>query len=291
MARPGKTINIWDGQPNQGFQTGTQCYLYTNGNKTELYAPNDSGDAYVLLASTGWNGTVQNVKVNNVSIVSNNVANLNTQGTYNASSNKIATMSDIPVTDIQVNSTSIVSNNVANLITNTAYNASSNKIATMSDIPSIPVTDIRVNSTSILSSGVADLKTNTAYNATTNKIATMSDIPTGIWQVNINGSLSTAISTSFQMETRKYQLGLVNADKNITVTINSNMQNGEMSYLLLKHTNTTTPHTVRFTAGSGLTIYGSSAIYSLSNLCLMEFCLLKLSSTEILITYNEPIFI
>ena len=40
-------------------------------------------------------------------------------------------------TDVQINGTSIVSNNTANILTNTAYNSSSNKIATMSDIPDI----------------------------------------------------------------------------------------------------------------------------------------------------------
>ena len=43
-------------------------------------------------------------------------------------------------TDVQVNGTSITSNGVANIVTNTAYNASSNKIATMSDVPSNYVT-------------------------------------------------------------------------------------------------------------------------------------------------------
>lgn len=38
-------------------------------------------------------------------------------------------------TDVQINGTSITSNNVANIVTNTAYDASSNKIATMSDVP------------------------------------------------------------------------------------------------------------------------------------------------------------
>ena len=38
--------------------------------------------------------------------------------------------------DIQINGTSIVSNNVANIKTKTAYNSSTNKIATMSDVPS-----------------------------------------------------------------------------------------------------------------------------------------------------------
>lgn len=38
-------------------------------------------------------------------------------------------------TDVQINGTSITSGGVANIVTNTAYNASSNKIATMSDLP------------------------------------------------------------------------------------------------------------------------------------------------------------
>lgn len=37
-------------------------------------------------------------------------------------------------TDVQINGTSITSNNVANIITETAYDASTNKIATMSDL-------------------------------------------------------------------------------------------------------------------------------------------------------------
>lgn len=40
-------------------------------------------------------------------------------------------------TDVQINGTSITSSNVANIITESAYNASSNKIATMADIPSL----------------------------------------------------------------------------------------------------------------------------------------------------------
>lgn len=37
-------------------------------------------------------------------------------------------------TDVQINGTSIVSSGTANILTNTAYNASTNKIATMTDI-------------------------------------------------------------------------------------------------------------------------------------------------------------
>lgn len=40
-------------------------------------------------------------------------------------------------TDVQINGTSITSSNVANIITESAYNASSNKIATMADMPSL----------------------------------------------------------------------------------------------------------------------------------------------------------
>lgn len=38
-------------------------------------------------------------------------------------------------TDVQINGTSITNQGVANIVTNTAYNSSSNKIATMSDLP------------------------------------------------------------------------------------------------------------------------------------------------------------
>ena len=43
------------------------------------------------------------------------------------------------VIDVQVNGTSILSSKVANIVTNTAYDATNNKIATMSDIPA-PIT-------------------------------------------------------------------------------------------------------------------------------------------------------
>ena len=38
-------------------------------------------------------------------------------------------------TDVQINGTSIVSNDTANIVTNSAYNSSTNKIATMNDVP------------------------------------------------------------------------------------------------------------------------------------------------------------
>ena len=44
----------------------------------------------------GGGGTPTDVKINGTSITSNNEADIKTEGTYNASTNKIATMSDIP---------------------------------------------------------------------------------------------------------------------------------------------------------------------------------------------------
>lgn len=48
------------------------------------------------------------------------------------------------VTDFQVNGTSVVSSKVANIVTNTAYNASTNKIATIADVPVFSATDVTI---------------------------------------------------------------------------------------------------------------------------------------------------
>ena len=47
---------------------------------------------------------------------------------------------DYPVTDVKIGTTSIVSSKVATIQTNSTYNASTNKIATMSDLPTVPTT-------------------------------------------------------------------------------------------------------------------------------------------------------
>ena len=53
-----------------------------------------------------------------------------------ATTDQIPTVS-YPVTDVQIGGTSILSGTVANIVTNSTYNASTNKIATMSDLPQI----------------------------------------------------------------------------------------------------------------------------------------------------------
>lgn len=90
------------------------------------------GSGNINISSGG--GTATDVRINGTSITSNDVADIITEGTYNASTNKIATMSEVPTdtsdltngagyittnNDIQINGTSIVSNNVANITTNT----------------------------------------------------------------------------------------------------------------------------------------------------------------------------
>ena len=59
-------------------------------------------------------------------------------------------------TDVQINGTSIVSNNVANIVTNTAYNATSNKIATMADVPSVANMQTTTNLVTSVSSQSTD---------------------------------------------------------------------------------------------------------------------------------------
>ena len=59
------------------------------------------------------------------------------------------------INDIEVNGTSIVNNKIANIYTQSAYDASTNKIATMADIPEPTVTDVTVGGVSVLSNKVA----------------------------------------------------------------------------------------------------------------------------------------
>lgn len=59
-------------------------------------------------------------------------------------------------TDVQINGTSITSGGVADIVTNTAYNASSNKIATMSDLPSVANMQTTTNLVTSLSASSTD---------------------------------------------------------------------------------------------------------------------------------------
>ena len=85
-------------------------------------------------------------------------------------------------TDVQINGTSITSSNVANIITQSSYNAITNKIATMSDLPTVPTKTSDLNNDSgfitntvndltnyTLTSALSTVATSGSYNDLTNK--------------------------------------------------------------------------------------------------------------------------
>lgn len=123
--------------------------------------------------------------------------------TYNATSNKVATMGDIPD----------ISGKQDALVFNTTYNSTSNKVATMSDIPDISgkqdvlefnsaynATTNKVATMNDISGKQDELVFNTAYNASTNKVATMSDLPTNTSQLTNGAGFQTAdeVATAIQ---------------------------------------------------------------------------------------------
>ena len=87
-------------------------------------------------------------------------------------------------TDVQINGTSITSNNTANIETNSTYNASTNKIATMNDLPSVPTkTSDLTNDSGFITNTVNDLTnytltSNLATVATTGDYSDLSNKPT-----------------------------------------------------------------------------------------------------------------
>ena len=56
-----------------------------------------------------------------------------------------------PIRDIQIDGYTILNDGVASIQTNTAYNASSNKIATMADLPSVPTNYVTTDTTQTIS--------------------------------------------------------------------------------------------------------------------------------------------
>lgn len=102
--------------------SSTQTIALTSGTgTTPISIKSMSTSSYISLSGTnGWLGSY-------------GVSSSKRPVFYNGIGYTIAYTSDIP--DVQINGTSIAGQGVANIITNSAYNASSNKIATMSDLP------------------------------------------------------------------------------------------------------------------------------------------------------------
>lgn len=104
-------------KPSAGIpSTDMTSEVQTSLGKADTAIQDISGKQDVLVSGT-------NIKtINNESILGSGNITISGGGT---------------ATDVQINGTSIVSNNTANILTNTAYNSSTNKIATMSDVPNV----------------------------------------------------------------------------------------------------------------------------------------------------------
>ena len=126
---PNGAINIVDAgyithNNYETFISSGAIMYYKNGNHELLTDKIDSKQDTLI----GTQTTGQNLKtINGVTLLGTGNITIGGGGT---------------ATDVQVNGTSITSGGVANLRTNSTYNSSSNKIATMSDVPSFSFTDI-----------------------------------------------------------------------------------------------------------------------------------------------------
>ena len=115
------------------FKNITNNFIITTNNSKPtldiLYAKNIDYDIYSKEETDYKFSNKQDVLVSGTNIKTINNQSLLGSGNISISSGGTAT-------DVQVNGTSITSDNTANILTNSAY-SSSNKIATMNDIPSL----------------------------------------------------------------------------------------------------------------------------------------------------------
>ena len=144
--------------------------------------------------------------------------------TINASSVSVSASNKYNV-DIKVNNTSILSNGVANIVTNSAYDSSSNKIATMSDIPSTYKPNILtayLNSDTSVTAQTGTIALNKSVSVG-NKLSFSSSthqitIGAGISKVKISGNMriSTATNASIGVNLNIYLNGSTIAASNRT---------------------------------------------------------------------------
>ena len=113
--------------------------------------------------------TPSDLQINGTSIVnsSTSIADIETKSAYDASTNKIATETDIASYHDSSKQDTLVSGTNIKTINNTSILGSGNI--------NISATDVQVNGTSIVNNNVANIITESAYNSSTNKIATKND--------------------------------------------------------------------------------------------------------------------
>lgn len=194
----------------QKFDLDTDTTL-GGSNASDYIAPSQKAIKTYVDNHSGSGGTATDVQINGTSITSNDVANIITNSAYNASSNKIATMSDLPTIDSALSSTSTnpVQNKVINSALSNKYDAS-NPNGYTSNVGTVT----KVNNTSPDSSGNVTLsipaaQVNSDWNATSGKA-----------QILNKPSLSTvATSGSYNDLSNKPTIPTVN---NATLTIQKN---------------------------------------------------------------------
>lgn len=142
------TFNVLDAQvqTNTTAIAGKQDTLVSGTNIKTINNQSLLGSGDITI--TG--GQATDVQINGTSITSNNTANIETFSTYNATTNKIATMNDLPVvptiptkTSDLVNDSGFITNTVNNL-TNYTLTSNLSAVATsgdyndLSNLPTIP---------------------------------------------------------------------------------------------------------------------------------------------------------
>jgi hypothetical protein len=112
-------------------------------------------------------GKVDDVKINDATIVSNKIANIAVEGTYNASTNKIATQSTV---SDAINALDVTEYAQAEIDTTTTSGETAFKVKSIKEV------DGKVDA----GTNTVDVKIDGTYNATTNKLATQDTVKTAI---------------------------------------------------------------------------------------------------------------
>lgn len=116
---------------NNGTLTITQ-----NGTSKGTFSANQAGNDTISLTDTTYNAFTGADSITGGASGLVPAPSAGDEGKFLKGDGTWDSISGGQSTDVQINGTSITSGGVANILTNSAYNASSNKIATMSDVPS-----------------------------------------------------------------------------------------------------------------------------------------------------------
>lgn len=112
--------------------TNVEFQYYRSMSSHSATNQGDQVYVYKLESANGGKWTVTTREASTKIVAGTNMSSTYSNGTLTLSAT--GSGGGGTATDVQINGTSIVSNNSANILTNTAYNASTNKIATMTDI-------------------------------------------------------------------------------------------------------------------------------------------------------------